>query len=234
MVTRFRIASPCSADWDRMPGNDRVRYCPECRLNVYNFSALSAREIDRLVLEHEGRLCGRYYQRADGTMLAQNCPVAVRAMLRWTSRAASALMAALVSVSPAFAKPFPQQTNSSLTQIHPAKKSLSMAFVDPAGAPVAHTKVTLRQVSGENQFSAESNEAGEAFFSDLPKGAYELTAICPGFRTFHLTEVKAPYGPKMQFRLDVGGLVGEVVAVREPDYQPDKIHRLFDSVKRLF
>jgi hypothetical protein len=34
-----------------MPGNDRVRYCPECKLNVYNFSALSAREIDRLVPE---------------------------------------------------------------------------------------------------------------------------------------------------------------------------------------
>jgi hypothetical protein len=84
---------------------------------------LSAREIDRLVPGNTiGRLCGRYYQRADGTMLAQNCPVALRAMLRWTSHAAAAVMAALVSVSPAFAKPFPQQANSSLTQIHPAKK----------------------------------------------------------------------------------------------------------------
>ncbi|MGB7730842.1 MAG: carboxypeptidase-like regulatory domain-containing protein [Candidatus Acidiferrum sp.] len=205
-----------------MPGNDRVRYCPECKLNVYNFSALSAREIDRLVLKHEGRLCGRYFQRADGTMLAQNCPVAVRAMLRWTSHAAAAVMAALVSVSPAFAKPFPQQANSSLTQIHPAKKSLSMVFVDPSGAGVGHTKVTLRQLSTENKFTAETNDAGEVFFSDLPKGIYELTAICPGFRPFHLAEVKAPYGPRMQFLLDVRGLVGVVVEVREPDYQPDK------------
>jgi hypothetical protein len=53
-----------------MQGDDRVRYCPECKLNVYNFSALSPREIERLVAQTEGRLCARYYQRADGTMLA--------------------------------------------------------------------------------------------------------------------------------------------------------------------
>jgi hypothetical protein len=28
--------------------------------------------------------------------------------------------------------------------------------------------------------------------------------------------------------------MGEVVVAREPDYQPDKIHRLFDGVKHLF
>jgi hypothetical protein len=82
MVTRFRIASPCSADWDGLPGIERVRYGPECKLKVYNFSVLFMREMHGLVLKHEGRLCGRYYQRADGSMLAQNCPVAVRAMLR--------------------------------------------------------------------------------------------------------------------------------------------------------
>jgi hypothetical protein len=159
-------------------------------------------------------------------MLAQNCPVAVRAMLRWTSRAAAGVIAALVSVSPAFSRPFPQQTNSSLTQIHPAKKSLSMVFVDPSGTPVAHTKVTLRPISGQNEFTAESNQAGY-----LPKGTYELTtAICPGFRLCHLTEVEAPYGPKMQLSLGLG-LMGEVVAVGEPNYQPDKIHRLFESLK---
>ena len=36
----LRVASPCSADWDRMQGNERVRYCPQCKLNVYNFAAM--------------------------------------------------------------------------------------------------------------------------------------------------------------------------------------------------
>jgi hypothetical protein len=231
MSVEFRIASPCSADWDRMPGNDRVRYCSQCQLHVYNFSALSAREINRLVLKHEGRLCGRYYQRADGTMLAQNCPVAVRAMLRWTSRAAAGVLAALVSVSPAFSKPLPQQTNPATSQAHPEKKSLSMVFVDQTGAAVPHTKITLKQ--GDKEFSVETNDAGEASFFDLPKGTYELTATNPGFRTFHLDRVKAPYSSKMHFLLEVGYLVGEVIEIKPPDYQPNAIHRFFSGVKQL-
>lgn len=42
----IRIASPCSADWDRMCGDDRVRFCPECQLNVYNFSAMTPAEVE--------------------------------------------------------------------------------------------------------------------------------------------------------------------------------------------
>ena len=30
MFDHIKIASPCSADWDRMEGTDRVRFCPEC------------------------------------------------------------------------------------------------------------------------------------------------------------------------------------------------------------
>jgi Carboxypeptidase regulatory-like domain len=81
------------------------------------------------------------------------------------------------------------------------EKSLSMVFVNPSGAGVPHTKVTLRQASNQNEFTAETNDAGEAFFSDLPKGIYELTAIYPGFRPFHLSQVNVPYGPKMQLSL---------------------------------
>lgn len=217
-----------------MPGDDRVRYCPQCKLNVYDFSALSPKEIERLVLQKEGRLCGRFYQRADGTMLAQNCPVAVRAMLRWTSHVAATVMAALVTVGPAFARPRPQQTSPTLTQIHPTRKSLSMIFRDPTGAGVSNTIVTLRQESGEEkQFTTQTNDAGEAFFSDLPKGSYTLTATAGGFRPFQLSGVKAPYAAQMHLQLDLG-LVGGVIVVKTADYQPDRIHRFFSSVKQLF
>jgi hypothetical protein len=233
MTNRFCIALPCSADWDRMPGDDRVRYCPQCKLNVYNFSALSPKEIERLVLQKEGRLCGRFYQRADGTMLAQNCPVAVRAMLRWTSHVAASVVAALVTIGPAFARPFPQQTPTTLTQIHPAKKSLSAVFVAPDGEGMPDVKVTLRQESGEKEFTAKTNDAGEISFSDLPKGTYTLTATAGGFHPFQLSGVKAPYAAQMHFQLDLG-LMGEVVEVKQPDYQPDRIHRFFSNVKHLF
>jgi len=78
MLRDIRIASPCSADWNRMSGDDRVRFCPECQLNVYNFSALTHAEVEMVVAAREGRLCARFYQRTDGTMLTQNCPAGLR------------------------------------------------------------------------------------------------------------------------------------------------------------
>lgn len=65
----LRIASPCSADWDRMKGDERVRYCPECKLNVYNFDAMESAEIESLVRNREGRLCARFYARPTAPFL---------------------------------------------------------------------------------------------------------------------------------------------------------------------
>ncbi len=70
----IRIASPCPADWDVMAGDDRVRFCGECRLNVYNLSDMTRQEAEALVKQHEGRLCVRFYRRADGTLLTRDCP----------------------------------------------------------------------------------------------------------------------------------------------------------------
>jgi hypothetical protein len=196
MPAQFRMASPCSAAWEHMPGDDRVRFCPQGNLNVYNFSALSPSEIDRLILQHEGRLCGRYYQRADGTMLAQN--------------------------------------SSTRSQIHPAKKSVSMVFVDPSGATLPHTKVTVHEESGDEEFTAESNDDGEASFSDLPSGTYAVTATFPGFRVFHLSGVKVPYSATMHLPMELGASTGDVVVVRQPNYQPNTIRRFFSNVKHFF
>lgn len=71
----IRIASPCSANWDEMYGNDRMRFCGDCKLNVYNLSGMSREEAEDLVANAEGRLCVRYYRRHDGTIITENCPV---------------------------------------------------------------------------------------------------------------------------------------------------------------
>jgi hypothetical protein len=43
------IGDPCSARWDDMPGNDKVRHCPQCKLGVYNFSGMTTVEISQIV-----------------------------------------------------------------------------------------------------------------------------------------------------------------------------------------
>jgi hypothetical protein len=70
-----RVASPCSVDWDSMYGDERKRFCKECKLNVYNLSGMTHDEAQRLVTNAEGRLCIRFYKRPDGTIITQDCPV---------------------------------------------------------------------------------------------------------------------------------------------------------------
>src|SRR5260221_9302163 len=78
MLPNIRVASPCPADWEKMIGDERVRHCNDCNLNVYNFSAMTEREVARLLAARQGRLCGRFYRRADRTILTQKCPAGLR------------------------------------------------------------------------------------------------------------------------------------------------------------
>jgi hypothetical protein len=78
LLENVRIASPCSASWEHMVGDDRVRFCGACEKNVYNLSALPRDEAESLLAQHEGSICVRLYRRADGTVLTADCPVGVR------------------------------------------------------------------------------------------------------------------------------------------------------------
>lgn len=93
------VAAPCPADWGRMRGDERVRFCDSCAMNVYNLSGMTRREAETLIAKTEGRLCVRFYRRSDGTILTDNCPVGLRALRdrarrvkRTTVAAASAVL----------------------------------------------------------------------------------------------------------------------------------------------
>jgi hypothetical protein len=96
-LDNLRVAAPCPASWDRMYGNDRVRFCGECQLNVYNLSEMSRADAERLIAHSEGRLCVRYYRRRDGSIITQNCPVGLRAIKRRLSRVATAVATSVLS-----------------------------------------------------------------------------------------------------------------------------------------
>jgi hypothetical protein len=98
-LDKVRIAAPCSADWDNMFGNERVRFCEQCQLNVYNLSEMSKAEAERLIGQTEGRLCVRFYRRLDGSIITQNCPVGLRALKRRLSRVATAVASSVLSFS---------------------------------------------------------------------------------------------------------------------------------------
>lgn len=69
------IASPCNAAWEDMEGTAKVRFCPACRLNVYDLSAMDLDEAVTFLAAGTEGLCVRYFRRADGTILTRDCPV---------------------------------------------------------------------------------------------------------------------------------------------------------------
>ena len=56
-LKRVQIASPCKADWDKMDGDERVRHCQLCNLNVFNISEMTTDEAVKLLQNKTGRLC---------------------------------------------------------------------------------------------------------------------------------------------------------------------------------
>lgn len=111
-LDNVHVASPCLADWERMSGDSRIRHCCECNLSVYNLSEMTRQEAEDLIRNHEGRLCVRFYRRADGTILTRNCPVGLRILVRRISRVAGTVLAAAMSLGSALAQNAPQKHNS--------------------------------------------------------------------------------------------------------------------------
>ena len=106
-LDELRIASPCDADWDEMrpvtaSDGARARFCGSCEKNVYDLSAMTRADAMALIERHEGRCCVRFYQRVDGTVLTEDCPVGVRALLKRAERRALLTAAAGVGVVAAF------------------------------------------------------------------------------------------------------------------------------------
>jgi hypothetical protein len=68
---KLQVAAPCNEDWNKMFGDEAVRFCGTCRQNVYNLSAMTDPEVRKLL---DGpRPCVRFFQRDDGTVVTRKC-----------------------------------------------------------------------------------------------------------------------------------------------------------------
>ena len=99
-IHEVKIASPCTASWEQMMGNEQVRFCDQCEKNVYNLSSMSPRQAEALIRQKEGQLCVRLYRRRDGTVLTDNCPVGFRAARRWLVARVGAVAAVFLAFFP--------------------------------------------------------------------------------------------------------------------------------------
>lgn len=187
-LSNIRIASPCPAEWSKMIGDERVRHCSECNLNVYNLSAMTEREVKKLMEGNRGqRLCARFYRRADGTVLTQDCPWGWRAMQRKVSRVAGVVLTFLMSVGVAVAKAKPQQNVQTCTQKSEKEPDIVLTVMDQDGALIPDAEILLEFKDGKESISGKTGALGQWNQSKLQSGSYVLTVNSPGFKSFKKT-----------------------------------------------
>ena len=84
----IQINSPCTENWDAMRGDERVRFCQGCQKHVFNLSAMTRPEAERVVCEAAGHLCVRFIPAEDGAVqtLEYRAPMGRRRGWRfWTA-----------------------------------------------------------------------------------------------------------------------------------------------------
>lgn len=93
------IPNPCTEDWSRMSGDERSRFCGTCKNHVYNLSAMTREEAEALLSHSDGRVCVRFYRRADGTVVTADCTPERFAAARRRARRALVFAAAMVTTT---------------------------------------------------------------------------------------------------------------------------------------
>jgi hypothetical protein len=194
MLDQIKIASPCSAKWEQMEGTDRVRFCGECKKNVFNLSAMTRREAEELIKETNGNLCTMLFRRADGTVLTADCPVGRRVKAARVRRRIGWAIAGAMGCSTAWA-----QTDAVLTGI----------VKDAAGAPIVRASVNVINERTGARFSATSDESGR-FRVIANEGIYTIKATSMGFSTTTKEDVVAKGEVNLQFELMLGTVGGPI------------------------
>ena len=187
-LSNIRIASPCPAEWNKMVGDERVRHCAECNLNVYNLSAMTECQARQFLGGNSGkRVCLRFYRRADGTIVTQDCPWGLRALKRRATRFASALFSAVLSVAIAKAQPIPQQTSQPTREGQQRQSGLAITVVDPQGAVLPNAQVILTgpKTKPWPQATGVTDNVGRVEFPSLAPGEYTITVNAKYFIAEH-------------------------------------------------
>ncbi|HSK70508.1 MAG TPA: ankyrin repeat domain-containing protein [Pyrinomonadaceae bacterium] len=187
LLEQIEVKNPCSQDWDEMKGNDEVRFCGHCNLNVNNLSAMTRRKALKIVRRSQGRICVRYVQNP-----VDKTPVFADRLYQITRRAgiAAGVLGASLSLSTltyaqgetvlirraAEPKTEVSQTDS------PEKKdktksvlaSISGTVRDADRAFAPNVIVTLFNLKTNESRMANSDAEGFYEFRDLAPGIYKL------------------------------------------------------------
>lgn len=187
-LDRISIPNPCDADWDSMIGNDQVRFCSHCKLQVTNLSSMKRRDAMLLVARSQGRLCVRFVQGPGGGVLTKEVPEKLHHIVRRVSRIAAGAFTAAMTLSNATAQTsVDSKTISGLpsaARVIPSTNQgagVSGLVTDPGGAMVPGVTLTITNKNSHTVFVYVTKEDGRYEFALLEAGQYILDAEAPGF-----------------------------------------------------
>lgn len=247
-LDRMRIASPCHVGWENMTGDDKMRFCNQCNLHVYNISEMTSEQTMSLIAKAEGRVCARLYRRADGTVLTRDCPVGLRALRKRVSRRAGVVLTAILSLfSGIVGQTRPQEGKSASrngaiktkrTAVKVEQTMLTGVVMDQVGAVIPGAKITLINEVSNETVKASSSEDGDFKYSNLVAGKYTLEIEAAGFQSHkfihfeinssELVRVEAT----LQFGVDVL-MVGVLVDMPQIESTNGTVTIRGDMIKRL-
>ncbi|MEQ1764414.1 MAG: carboxypeptidase-like regulatory domain-containing protein [Pyrinomonadaceae bacterium] len=171
-IGKMRVASPCHIGWDSMVGDDRARFCGSCDRHVFNIVGLNGSEIESLVENTEGRLCVRMYQRADATVLTEDCSVGLRLIRKRVATFAGAALSALLGlVSVGYGQRSSEYCSPKVERIKIDSSSgqVSGTIMDPDLALVPGIKIMLQR-KGKLIGATTSDDQGRFSFLNVAPG----------------------------------------------------------------
>lgn len=74
----YRNASPCASVCKTGEAAERISFCNQCKLRVYDFTGMEQPEAEELIFKMEGSRNVPIFRRRDGKFLIQDCPVGLQ------------------------------------------------------------------------------------------------------------------------------------------------------------
>ncbi len=183
-LSRIRVATPCSENWQDMSGDERSRFCDKCHLHVYNFEGMTSAEVSDLVQSRQGRICVRFYRRADGTILTSDCRDGAVAPSWKLTRIAGVAISAALSVGAGVAQTPAPQGNAALVQTEAKSANVTIIVSDATGIIVPKADVSLLR-DGLVVSKGVTDERGQWNFN-VPIGSYEVRVSAIGFEATNM------------------------------------------------
>jgi hypothetical protein len=192
----INLVFSCPMAWDKMIGDNQIRYCPECKLNVYNISNLNNTEATNLINSNENRLCIKFYRRADGTVLTKDCSIRIKVIKKKiatnTAVVSLAILLCLSNINAQNPIKLPQTPQSSQLPQFSQKEDLKIEkgkalvvgmIMDETGAVIAGAEIIFTQEAIDPfNFSHKVTSSEDGIYSSfLSPGKYKVQVNACGF-----------------------------------------------------